>query len=62
MRTSESVIVPAEPVTVFPFVVDLDVYPQWLPLVHASTRDGDTDAPQHIREGNRADAKLMSRQ
>jgi len=41
MRTSESVVVPAEPMTVFPFVVDLDVYPQWLPLVHASTRDGD---------------------
>ena len=36
MRTSESVIVPAEPAAVFPFVVDLREYPRWLPLVHAA--------------------------
>lgn len=41
MRTSESVVVPAEPMTVFPYLVDLDVYPRWLPLVHAASRDGD---------------------
>jgi carbon monoxide dehydrogenase subunit G len=41
MRTSESVVVPAEPAAVFPYVVDLDVYPRWLPLVHSAERDGD---------------------
>lgn len=41
MRTSESVVVPAEAETVFPFVVDLAEYPRWLPLVHAAQPDGD---------------------
>lgn len=36
MRTSESVLVPTTPDVVFPFVVDLGVYPKWLPLVHAA--------------------------
>jgi carbon monoxide dehydrogenase subunit G len=36
VRTSESVLVPAAPEVVFPFVVDLGVYPRWLPLVHAA--------------------------
>lgn len=36
MRTSESVLVPATPDVVFPFVVDLGAYPRWLPLVHAA--------------------------
>lgn len=42
MRTSESVVVPAEPAVVYPYVVDLDRYPRWLPLVHAAERDGDS--------------------
>ena len=42
MRTSESVVVPAEPAIVFPYVVDLGIYPRWLPLVHAATGDGDS--------------------
>lgn len=41
MRTSESVLVPAPPDAVFPFVVDLGAYPSWLPLVHAAEPDGD---------------------
>lgn len=36
MHTSESVLVPASPDVVFPFVVDLGAYPRWLPLVHAA--------------------------
>jgi carbon monoxide dehydrogenase subunit G len=40
MRTRESVVVPADPATVFPFVVDLAQYPRWLPLVHAAHADG----------------------
>jgi carbon monoxide dehydrogenase subunit G len=40
MRTRESVVVPADPATVFPFVVDLAQYPRWLPLVHAARADG----------------------
>jgi hypothetical protein len=42
VRTSESVVVPAERATVFPFVVDLREYPRWLPLVHAAEPDDDT--------------------
>ena len=42
MRTSESIVVPAEPAVVYPYVVDLDRYPRWLPLVHAAERDGDS--------------------
>lgn len=41
MRTSESVLVPASPSVVFPFVVDLGAYPRWLPLVHAADPVGD---------------------
>lgn len=41
MRTSESVLVPAPPAAVFPFVADLAEYPRWLPLVHAAAPDGD---------------------
>lgn len=41
MRTSESVLVPAAPATVFPYVVDLGAYPRWLPLVHAAERAGE---------------------
>ena len=41
MRTRESVVVPADPATVFPFVVDLGEYQQWLPLVHSAEPDGD---------------------
>jgi carbon monoxide dehydrogenase subunit G len=41
MRTSESVVVPADPTTVFPFVVDLAEYQRWLPLVHSAESDGD---------------------
>jgi carbon monoxide dehydrogenase subunit G len=40
MRTRESVVVPADPATVFPFVVDLAQYPRWLPLVHGARADG----------------------
>lgn len=40
MRTRESVVVPADPATVFPFVVDLAEYRRWLPLVHAADADG----------------------
>lgn len=40
MRTRESVVVPAEPAAVFPFVVDLGEYPRWLPLVHAAAAAG----------------------
>lgn len=39
MRTSESVVVPAAPAVVFPFVDDLAQYPRWLPLVHAAAPD-----------------------
>lgn len=39
MRTSESLIVPAEPAEVFPFVADLAEYPRWLPLVHTASSD-----------------------
>jgi carbon monoxide dehydrogenase subunit G len=41
MRTSESVIVPADSATVFPFVVDLAEYQRWLPLVHTAHPDGE---------------------
>lgn len=41
MRTSESVLVPAPPGAVFPYVVDLAAYPRWLPLVHAAAPDGE---------------------
>jgi ribosome-associated toxin RatA of RatAB toxin-antitoxin module len=36
LRTTESVLVPALPHDVFPFVAALDEYPAWLPLVHAA--------------------------
>ncbi len=41
MRTSESVVVPAPPTAVFPYVVDLAVYPSWLRLVHAAEPVGE---------------------
>ena len=41
MRTSEAVLVPAPPASVFPYVADLAEYPRWLPLVHAADPDGD---------------------
>lgn len=41
MRTRESVVVPADPTTVYPFVVDLGEYQRWLPLVHSVETDGD---------------------
>lgn len=41
MRTSESVVVPADPSAVYPHVVDLAAYPRWLPLVHAAAPDGE---------------------
>ena len=43
MRTTESVVVPAEPAIVFPFVDDLAQYPRWLPLVHAAEPDPASD-------------------
>lgn len=41
MRTTESVLIPAAPERVFPFVVDLGEYPRWLPLVHAAAPAGE---------------------
>lgn len=43
LRTTESVIVPASPSSVFPFVETLDCYPAWLRLVHEAIPSGDTD-------------------
>lgn len=37
LRTTESVLVPASPVEVFPHVATLDRYPRWLRLVHQAT-------------------------
>ncbi len=34
MRTSESVVVPATPQELFPYVARLEAYPPWLRLVH----------------------------
>lgn len=47
LRTTESVLVPAEPAAVFPLVAALDSYPRWLRLVHAATAvdDGTDGAP-----------------
>lgn len=45
MRATESVRVPAPPAIVYPFVVDLGVYPSWLPLVHAAEADVGTGSP-----------------
>ena len=42
-------IVPAEPATVFPFVVDLREYPRWLPLVHAAEPDDDAGWTVELR-------------
>ncbi len=45
LQTTESVVVPAPPNDVFPFVETLDRYPRWLRLVHAATRlDADAAA------------------
>jgi hypothetical protein len=45
LRTTESVVVPAPPTDVFPFVEALDRYPGWLRLVHVATQleTGDAD-------------------
>lgn len=45
LRTTESVLVPAEPAAVFPLVADLDSYPRWLRLVHAATPADDGVGP-----------------
>jgi hypothetical protein len=45
MRTTESVVIAAEPSAVYPYVVDLGAYPRWLPLVHAATPAPDADPP-----------------
>jgi len=37
LSTTESVVVPGSPGDVFPFVSELDRYPDWLRLVHAAT-------------------------
>ena len=50
MRTSESVVVPAPPSTVFPYVCDLAAYPSWLRLVHrADAADVPASAPPPTR-------------
>lgn len=43
VRTTESVTVPAEPAKVFPYVAELDRYPDWMRLVHRATRLDPTD-------------------
>jgi len=43
MRSTESVVISAEPARIFPFVHDLAVYPQWLPLVHDAVPDTGAD-------------------
>lgn len=45
LSTTESVIVPAAPEEVFPFVATLDRYPDWLPLVHEATSAGSDAEP-----------------
>jgi hypothetical protein len=46
LRTTESVLVPAPPNEVFPFVSSLDRYPDWLRLVHTATPlESDDDHP-----------------
>lgn len=37
LRTTESVVVPATPAAVFPYVARLEQYPHWLRLVHGAT-------------------------
>lgn len=37
VRTTESVTVPADAASVFPYVADLDRYPDWMRLVHRAT-------------------------
>lgn len=44
MRAVESVVVPAPPAVVFPFVLDLGRYPDWLRLVHQADP---VDDPEH---------------
>ena len=47
LRTTESVLVPAPPGDVFPYVAELDRYPRWLRLVHdavPTVADGDIPA------------------
>ena len=39
LNSTESVLVPARPPSVFPLVADLDRYPSWLPLVHEAEPD-----------------------
>ena len=51
LRTTETVLVPAPPAEVFPYVATLDRYPDWLRLVHdAVPATGDGDAPAWIVE------------
>lgn len=43
MRSTESVLITAEPSRIYPFVDDLGVYPRWLPLVHEATAEPGAD-------------------
>jgi uncharacterized protein YndB with AHSA1/START domain len=61
VRTTESVLVPAAPERVFPFVVDLGEYPRWLPLVHAAApvADGAWSVELRARVGPFARSKQL---
>lgn len=43
MRSTESVVIAAEPSRIYPFVHDLGAYPQWLSLVHEAMAEPDAD-------------------
>ena len=45
MRTSESVVVPASPAELFPYVSRLEAYPPWLRLVHRAEPIADGPLP-----------------
>ena len=45
LRTTESVVVPAPPPEVFPFVATLEQYPYWLRLVHDARPESSGDLP-----------------
>lgn len=45
MQTAESVVVPVEPASVFPFIDRLDAYPHWLGMVHAAVPIAETSRP-----------------
>jgi hypothetical protein len=43
MRSTESVVIPADPTRIYPFVDDLAAYPKWLPLVHDAVPEPGAD-------------------